>query len=89
MNNNVCCEKAVGNVEEVKCVADYEKEIRENLIETRAVLSSIYCTITADNNSGEDTGTPNSLMDNVIANKELAIQIRSIANDINRVLFNS
>lgn len=89
MNNNVCCEKAVGNVEEVKCVADYEKETRESLIETRAILSSIYGTITAGNNSGEDTGTLNCLMDNVIANKELAIQICSIANDINRVLFNS
>lgn len=85
MNNNVCCEVKA----EEKCVADYEKEIRESLLETRAVLSSIYGTITADNNSGEDTGTPNSLMNNVIANKELAIQIQSIANDINRVLFNS
>lgn len=85
MNNNVCCEE---KAEKVMCVADYEKEIRENLIETRAVLSSIYCTITADNNSGEDTDTVNSLMDNVIANKKLAIQICSIAKDINRVLFN-
>lgn len=81
-------EEKVGNIERVRCVADYEKEISECLAETRAVLSSIYCTITSDNNSGSDVNTPDSLMGNVIANKELAIQIRSIANDINRVLFN-
>ena len=86
MNNNVCCEEKTAKV---MCVADYEKEISECLAETRDILSSIYGTITSANNSGEDTGTPVSLMENVIANKELATQIRSIANDINRVLFNS
>lgn len=88
MNNNVCCEKTVGNVEKVKCVADYEKEISECLIETRDILSSIFSTITSVNNGSEDIGTPVGLMENVIANKEMATQIRSIANDINRVLFN-
>lgn len=86
MNNDVC---SVEKVATAMCVADYEKEIRESLIETRAVLSSIYCTITAENNSGNDTGSPNSLMDNVIANNELANQIRFIAKGINKVLFNS
>lgn len=85
MNNNVCCE---AKVNKPMCVADYEHETRNNLLETRAVLSAIYCTITSDNNSGRDVGEPNCLTDEVIANKELATQIRSIANDINRALFN-
>lgn len=85
MNNNVCCEEKNAKV---MCVSDYEKEISECLAETRDILSSIYGTITSANNSCEDIGTPVNLMENVIANKELATQIRSIANDINRVLFN-
>lgn len=85
MNNNICCEEKNAKV---MCVADYEKEISECLIETRDILSSICSTITSVNNSSEDVGTPVNLMENVIANKELATQIRSIANDINRVLFN-
>lgn len=86
MNNNVCCE--VTN-EKPMCVADYEKETSECLVETRAILTSIYGTITSTNNSGENAGTPASLIDNVIANNDLAIQIRAIARDINRVLFNN
>ena len=39
MNNNVCCE---AKVEKPMCVADYEHETRNNLLETRAVLSAIY-----------------------------------------------
>lgn len=85
MNNNVCCE---AKVEKPMCVADYEHETRNNLLETRAVLSAIYCTITSDNNNDNNIGEQNCLTDEVIANKELATQIRSIANDINRVLFN-
>lgn len=85
MNNNICCEEKTAKV---MCVANYEKEISECLAETRDILSSIYGTITSANNSCEDIGTPVSLVENVIANKELATQIRSIANDINRVLFN-
>lgn len=85
MNNNVCCE---AKVEKPMCVADYEHETRNNLLETRAVLSAIYCTITSDNNNDNNIGELNCLTDEVIANKELATQIRSIANDINRVLFN-
>lgn len=85
MNNNVCCE---AKVEKPMCVADYEHETRNNLLETRAVLLAIYCTITSDSNSGSDVGEPNCLTDEVIVNKELATQIRSIANDINRALFN-
>ena len=86
MNNNVCCEEKV--IKPV-CVADYEHETRNNLLETRAVLSYIYCTITSDNNSGNDVGESNCLTDEVIANNELAYQICTIAKDINRVLFNS
>ena len=86
MNNNICCEEKT--TAKVMCVADYEKEITECLAETRDILSSICSTITSVNNSSEDVGTPVNLMENVIANKELATQIRSIANDINRVLFN-
>ena len=86
MNNNVCCEE---KVKKPMCVADYEHETRNNLLETRAVLSAIYCTITSDNNSGSDVGELNCLTDEVIANKELAYQICTIAKDINRVLFNS
>ena len=72
------------------CVADYEKEVSKCLIETRAVLTSIYCTLTSfNNNDNDDVGTPNSLMDNVIANNELAVQICTIAKDINKALFNS
>lgn len=85
MNNNVCCE---AKAEKPMCVADYEHEVRKNLIETRAVLSSIYCTITSDNNSGSEVGEPNCFTDEVIANKELTNQICTIAKDINRVLFN-
>ena len=85
MNNNVCCEE---KVKKPMCVSDYEHETRNNLLETRAVLSAIYFTITSDNNSGSDVGESNCLTDEVIANKELATQIRSIANDINRALFN-
>lgn len=83
--NNVCCE---AKVEKPMCVADYEQETRKNLLETKAVLSDIYCTITSDNNSGSEVGELNCFTDEVIANKELAIQICSIAKDINRVLFN-
>lgn len=86
MNNNICCEEKT--TAKVMCVADYEKEISECFVETRDILSSICSTITSVNNSSEDVVTPVSLMENVIANKELATQIRSIANDINRVLFN-
>ena len=35
MNNNVCCEQ---KVKKPMCVADYEHETRNNLLETRAVL---------------------------------------------------
>lgn len=84
MNNNVCCENEV--VKE-RCVADYEKEISELLVETRGVLASIYCTMTADNYGCDDTGTHNCLMDNVVANRELATQVLGMANDINRILF--
>ena len=86
MNNNVCCEEKVNKP---RCVADYEHETRNNLLETRAVLSAIYCTITSDNNNDNNIGEPNCLTDEVIANKELACQICTIAKDINRVLFNS
>lgn len=85
MNNNICCEEKTAKV---MCVADYEKKITECLTETRDISSSICSTITSVKNSNEDVGTPVNLMENVIANKELATQIRSIANDINRVLFN-
>lgn len=72
-----------------KCRSNYEHETRNNLLETRAVLSAIYCTITSDNNNDNNIGEPNCLTDEVIANKELACQICTIAKDINRVLFNS
>ncbi len=85
--NNICCEETP---KKVMCVADYEKEVSKCLIETRAVLTSIYCTLTSfNNNDNDDVGTPNSLMDNVIANNELAVQICTIAKDINKALFNS
>lgn len=84
MDEKVCCVK-----ESQKCVADYEKETSDVLVETRAVLASIYFTMSADNYSSDDTGTPNCLMENVVANKELAMQIRDMAKDINRILFNN
>lgn len=85
--NKICCEE---KPEKAMCVADYEKEVSKCLFETRAVLTSIYSTLTSfNNNDNDDVGTPNSLMDNVIANNELAVQICSIAKDINKVLFNS
>ena len=86
MNNNVCCEP----VEVMpKCVADYEKGTMENLMEIITILSSIYRTIVGGDPIKEDTGSASNLMDNVAANYELTLQIREIAKDINRVLFNS
>lgn len=85
MNNNVCCEP---KIEKPICVADYEHETRKILIETRAVLSAIYCTITSNNNSGSDVEEPNCFANEVIVNKELANQICTIAKDINGALFN-
>lgn len=84
--DKVCCE---ANEVMPMCIADYEKKTMENLNETQAILSSIYRTIVVDDSIVEDTGSVNNLMDNVVANFELTIQIRDIAKDINRVLFNS
>ena len=85
MNNNECCKV---EAEPRKSIARYEQEMMDCLIEARDTLRSIYMTITGNKN-GEDEGReePESLLRNVLINRELAMQIRGMSKTINEELF--
>jgi hypothetical protein len=72
-----------------KCIADYEKETREELYETKCILIDIYATITGKGTEikQEDEPIPESMMENAQINKETALQIRGMAKTISMELF--
>ena len=86
MNNNECCKV---EAEPRKCIADYEKETGELLYETKCILIDIYATITGKRPEikQEDEPIPESLMENAQTNREMAMQIRGMAETIRMELF--
>ena len=86
MNNNECCKV---EAEPRKCIADYEKETRELLYETKCILINIYTTVTGKGAEikQEDAPIPESMVENAQINKEMAMQIRDMAKTIGRELF--
>lgn len=86
MNNNECCKV---EVEPRKCIADYEKETRELLYETKCILIDIYATITGKGPEIKqvDEPMPENMMENVQINKDMAMQIRDMAKTIGMELF--
>ena len=86
MNNNECCKV---EAEPRKCIADYEKETREELYETKCILIDIYATITGKGTEikQEDEPMPENMMENVRMNKDMAMQIRDMAKTISMELF--
>lgn len=85
MNNNECCKV---EAEQRKSIAGYEQEIMDCLMEARDTLRSIHATITG-NGKGEDKdrGVPENLLQNVLINRELAMQIKGMSKIINEELF--
>lgn len=87
MNNNECCK---GEAEPRKSIARYEQETMDCLVETRDTLRSIYMTITGignGNGEDEDREVPGNLLQNVLINRELAMQIKGMSKTINEELF--
>lgn len=86
MNNNECCKV---EAEPRKCIADYEKETRELLCETKCILIDIYATITGKRPEikQEDEPIPESMMENAQINRETAMQTRGMAETIRMELF--
>lgn len=86
MNNNECCKV---EAEPRKCIADYERETREELFETKCILINIYATITGKRSEikQEDEPIPESMIENTQINKEMAMQIRDMAKTIGMELF--
>ena len=86
MNNNECCKV---EAEPRKCIADYERETREELFETKCILINIYATITGRGSEikQEDEPTPESMVESAQINKEMAMQIREMAKTIGMELF--
>ena len=86
MNNNECCKV---EAEPRKCIADYEKETREELYETKFILIDIYATITGKGSEikQEDEPIQENMMENVRMNKDMAMQIRDMAKAIGMELF--
>lgn len=86
MNNNECCKV---EAEPRKCVADYEREAREALYETKCILIGIYDTITGKGSEikQEDEPIPESMLENAQTNREMAMQIRGMAKTIGMELF--
>lgn len=86
MNNNECCKV---EAEPRKCIADYERETRELLCETKCILIGIYATITGKRQEikQEDEPIPESMMENAQMNKDMAMQIRDMAKTIGMELF--
>lgn len=86
MNNNECCKV---EAEPRRCVADYERETREALFETKCILIDIYATIAGKGaeTKQEDEPIPESMMENAQINKETAMQIRGMAKTIGMELF--
>lgn len=83
---NECCKV---EAEPRKCIADYERETRELLCETKCLLICIYATITGKRQEikQEDEPIPESMMENAQMNKEMAMQIRDMAKTIGMELF--
>lgn len=86
MNNNECCKV---EAEPRKCIADYEREARELLCETKCILICIYATITGNRPEikQEDEPIPESMLENAQTNREMAMQIRDMAKTIGMELF--
>lgn len=86
MNNNECCKV---EAEPRKCIADYEKETRELLYETKCILINIYATITGKGSEikQEDEPIPGSMVESAQINKEMAMQIRDMTKTISMELF--
>lgn len=72
-----------------RCIADYDKETREYLFETKCILIDIYTTITGrgSETKQEDEPMPESMVENAQINKEMAMQIRGMAKAIGMELF--
>ena len=83
---NECCKV---EAEPRKCIADYEKETRELLYETKCILIDIYATITGKGSEikQEDESIPESMMENAQINRETAMQTRGMAETIRMELF--
>lgn len=86
MNNNECCKV---EAEPRRCIADYERETREALFETKCILIDIYDTITGKGSEikQEDEHIPESMLENAQTNREMAMQIRGTAKAIEMELF--
>ena len=86
MNNNECCKV---EAEPRKCIADYDKETRELLYETKCILIGIYATITGKGleMKQEDEPIPESMMENAQINRETAMQTRGMVETIRMELF--
>ena len=84
MNNNECCKV---EAEPRKCIADYERETRECLLEARSILTSIYFTIGGSGAEPTEVGTPDNMIQNAQINEDLAMEIRGMAKGINMELF--
>lgn len=86
MNNNECCKV---EAEPRKCIADYEKETREELCETKRILIDIYATITGKGPEIKqgDEPIPESMIQNAQINRETAMQNRGMAETIRTELF--
>lgn len=69
-------------------IANYGKESLEYMWETKDILASIYSNITSNRTNDEARSEMTCLRDNMIEIKDTAMQIREIARNINRVLFN-
>lgn len=83
---NECCKV---EAEPRRCIADYERETREVLFETKCTLIDIYTTITGKGSEikQEDESMPESMLENAQINKEMAMQIEEMAKTIGRELF--
>ena len=83
---NECCKV---EAEPRRCIADYERETREELFETKCILINIYATITGKGSEmkQEDEPIPESMVESAQINKEMAMQIREMANTIIMELF--
>lgn len=69
-------------------IADYGKESLAYLQETKGILVSIFGNITSLRTAEEEEVQVTCLSDNMAEIREISIQIREIARNINMALFN-
>ncbi len=83
---NECCKV---EAEPRRCIADYERETREALFETKCILIDIYATITGKGSEikQEDESIPQSMLENAQTSREMAMQTRDMAETIRIELF--